>query len=60
MSLTLCLILLTFQERKLSNARHYPPRVQRIGYGVLRMKATLFAVGVHAIVRRGVIHGADS
>jgi hypothetical protein len=28
-----------------SNARHHPPRTQRIKDGVSRMKATLFAVG---------------
>jgi len=27
------------------NARHHPPRIQRIKHGVSRMKAALFTVG---------------
>jgi len=30
---------------KTPNARHHPPRTQRIRHGVLRMTLTLFAVG---------------
>jgi len=32
-----------------SNARHHPPRIQRIKHGVLRMKLMLFAVGCMAL-----------
>jgi hypothetical protein len=32
-------------NRKPSNARHHPPRIQRNRHGVLRIRAALFAVG---------------
>jgi hypothetical protein len=37
------------------NARHHPPRIQRIRHGVARMKAALFAVGCMPGVR-GRLH----
>ena len=37
--------LICQRQAKPSNARHHPPRIQRIKHGVSRMKAVLFAVG---------------
>ena len=37
--------IMAFHNTKQSNARHHPPRTQRIKHGVSRMRAALFAVG---------------